>query len=127
MTQYLALCALSFLASHLLGGTIPCSMYSIIGILQSLYGSGSKGAGSSGGSFCSAAAANALASTAVHQVTQVKLQVAGGSVSTCFVARLILGFSIPTMGIILFTKGSEVDTRAAKGVCRGVLSSRDPD
>lgn len=85
-----------------------------IGILQSLYGSGSKGARSSGGSFCSAAAANALASVVVRPVTRVKLQVARGSVSTCFVARSILGFSIPSMGIILFTKGSEVDARASK-------------
>lgn len=115
MTQYLALCALSFLASYLSGGTVPCSMYSIIGILQSAYSSGSRGTGSSVDSFsgsswasfcysfCYAAATEAAAAAAVRRVTQVKLQVAEGIVSSCLVAISILGFSIPSTGFTLLT------------------------
>ena len=94
----------------------------MIGILLSLYGSvsceaGCSGVPSSGSSSiapASAAAARALAAAVVLRVTRVKLQVAEVSVPACLTVRSMLGCSIPSTGIILLTKGSDVEARVAK-------------
>ena len=93
----------------------------MIGILQSLYGSGSYEAGCSGvpssssssAAPASTAAARALAAAVVLRVTGVKLQVAEVSIPACLTVRSMLGCSIPSNGIILLTKGSDVEARAA--------------
>ena len=92
----------------------------MIGILQSLYNSGSYGAGCSGVSssgsssvaLASAAAARALAAAVVLRVTRVKLQVVEVSIPACLTVRSMLACSISSTGIILLTKGSEVEARA---------------
>jgi len=94
----------------------------MIGILQLLYGSGSYEAGCSGvpssgsssAASASAADARALATAVVLRVTHVKLQVAEVSVPACLTLRSMLRCSIPSIGIILLTKGSDVEARAAK-------------
>ena len=94
----------------------------MIEILQSLDGSGSYGigcsrvssSGSSSVALASAAAARALAAAVVLRVTRVKLQVAKVSNPACLTVRSMLGCSIPSTGIILLTKGSDVKARAAK-------------
>ena len=63
---------------------------------------------------CPAAAAMSLGAVVVLRVTRVNLHVVGGSVPACFTIRSMLGYSIPSTGIILLTKGSNVEARAAK-------------
>jgi len=94
----------------------------MIGILQSLYGSSSYGAGCSGVSgsgsssvaLASTAVTRAMVAAVVLRVTRVKLQVAEVSILAFLTVRSMLGCSILSTGIILLTKGSDVEARAAE-------------
>jgi len=73
------------------------------------FGSRVSSSSSSSVALASAAAARALATAVVLRVTRVKLQVTEVSILACLTVRSMLGCSIPSTGIILLTKGSDVE------------------